>query len=67
MSPRVQLLRRREDDERHFSVLDLGSDLIKVLTMRRDGGEAVVLGVGREHMPAKALQGGAVVDVDGVI
>lgn len=65
--PRLQLLRRRDDYERHFSVLDLGTDLIKVLTMRRDGGEAIVLGVGREHMPVQAMQGGAVVDVDGVI
>ncbi len=65
--PRVQLLRRRDDYERHFSVLDLGTDLIKVMTVRRDGGEAIVLGVGREHMPVQALQGGAVVDVDAVI
>jgi cell division protein FtsA len=66
MSP-VQVLRRREDYYRHLSVLDIGTEVVKVLSVRRDGPEAIVLGVGREPQPLRAMHGGAIADVDRVI
>ncbi|MDR0360703.1 MAG: hypothetical protein LBJ87_14730 [bacterium] len=64
---RLRLLRRRDDYYRHFSTLDIGTDLVKVLVLRRDGPEAVVLGVGREPQHPHAMQGGAIADIDAVI
>ncbi|MFZ0215727.1 MAG: cell division FtsA domain-containing protein [Candidatus Dormiibacterota bacterium] len=64
---RVQLLRRRDDYYRHFSVLDIGTEIVKVLSMRRDTSDATVLGVGRERQAAGAMHGGSIANVDSVI
>src|ERR1044072_4256774 len=34
---KFKFLRKRSDYYRHFTVLDIGTDLIKVLVVRRDG------------------------------
>ena len=41
---KFKFLRKRSDYYRHFTVLDIGTDLIKVLVVRRDGIDGEVLG-----------------------
>jgi cell division protein FtsA len=48
-------------------VLDIGTDLIKVLVVRRDGADGEVLGVGREPQAPAAMSGGAIADLESVI
>jgi cell division protein FtsA len=64
---KFKFLRKRGDYYRHFSVLDIGTDLIKVLVVRRDGLDGEVLGVGREPQAPAAMSGGAIADLESVI
>jgi cell division protein FtsA len=61
------LLKRRDDYFRHFTALDIGTDLVKVLVVRREAQEGVVLGVGREPQHPSAMSGGAIADIESVI
>jgi cell division protein FtsA len=67
VSPRFQILRRRDDYYKHFSALDIGTEMVKVVVVRRDGPEATVLGVGRVRQAEGAMKGGAIADVEAVI
>jgi cell division protein FtsA len=60
-------MRRRDDYYRHFTALDIGTDLVKVLVVRRDGDRGTVLGVGREPQSPSAMSGGAIADIEAVI
>ncbi len=42
---KFKFLRKRSEYYRHFTVLDVGTDLIKVLVVRRDGPDGEILGV----------------------
>ena len=64
---KFKFLRKRSDYYRHFTVLDIGTDLIKVLVVRRDGLDGEVLGVGREPQAPAAMSGGAIADLESVI
>ncbi len=64
---KFKFLRKRTDYYRHFTVLDIGTDLIKVLVVRRDGLDGEVLGVGREPQAPAAMSGGAIADLESVI
>src|SRR5207245_6087728 len=64
---KFKFLRKRNDYYRHFTVLDIGTDLIKVLVVRRDGLDGEVLGVGREARAPAAMSGGAIADLESVI
>jgi len=64
---RWHLLRRREEYYRHFTALDIGTDLVKVLVVRRKGRDGEVLGVGREPQAPAAMSGGAIADLEAVI
>ncbi|MGH7904636.1 MAG: cell division FtsA domain-containing protein [Candidatus Dormibacteraceae bacterium] len=69
MSP---FLRRGKDDfTRNITALDIGTELIKALVVRREGERdeesGVVLGVGREPQRVSAMSGGAVADLEAVI
>jgi len=64
---KFKFLRKRSDYYRHFTVLDIGTDLIKVLVVRRDGPDGEVLGVGREPQGPAAMSGGAIADLESVI
>src|SRR5437763_1880109 len=64
---KFKFLRKRSDYYRHFTVLDIGTDLIKVLVVRRDGPDGEVLGVGREPQAPAAMSGGAIADLESVI
>ncbi len=67
MSPRIRFLKSRDDYYRHFTVLDIGTDLVKVLVVRRNGPQGEVLGVGREPQVPSAMSGGAISDIESVI
>src|SRR2546430_10111216 len=60
-------VRRASTYTRHFTVLDIGTDLIKVLVVRREGPDGEVLGVGREPQAPAAMSGGAIADLESVI
>ncbi|HVB78151.1 MAG TPA: cell division FtsA domain-containing protein [Candidatus Nitrosotalea sp.] len=65
---KFRLLRRRDDYYRHFTAIDIGTDLVKVLVVRREAdGSGSVLGVGRQPQHPNAMSGGAVADIDAVI
>ncbi len=64
---KFKFLRKRSDYYRHFTVLDIGTDLVKVLVVRRDGPDGEILGVGREPQAPAAMSGGAIADLESVI
>ena len=64
---KFKFLRRRDDYYSHFTVLDIGTDLIKVLIVKRNGTDGEVLGVGREPQAPAAMSGGAIADLEAVI
>jgi len=64
---KFKFLRSRREYYRHFTVLDIGTDLIKVLVVRRDGPDGEILGVGREPQAPAAMSGGAIADLEAVI
>ena len=64
---KFKLLSRKDDYYRHFSALDIGTDVVKVLVVRREGPDGIVLGVGREPQHPSAMSGGAISDLEQVI
>src|SRR5207244_8911708 len=60
-------MKGRDDYHRHFSAVDVGTELIKVLVVRREGFDGVVLGVGREPQHPDAMEAGAIANPDRVI
>ncbi len=50
-----------------FLVLDIGTEVVKVLICEAKGNMAVVHGVGRSHQQLGDMQSGAVMDIGGVI
>jgi cell division protein FtsA len=60
-------MKGRDDYQRHFSAVDIGTELIKVLVVRREGPDGVVLGVGREPQHPDAMEAGAIANTDRVI
>lgn len=64
---KFKFLTRRDEYYRHFTALDIGTDLVKCLVVRREGPDGIVLGVGREPQPPNAMSGGAIADLEAVI
>ena len=64
---KFRLVKRRDDYYRHFTALDIGTDMVKALVIRRDRHEGIVLGVGREPQEPIAMSGGAIADIESVI
>src|SRR5258706_6386736 len=64
---KYEFRRSRRESYGHFTVLDIGTDLIKVLVVRRDGPDGEILGVGREPQAPAAMAGGAIGDLESVI
>jgi len=63
----TKFVKNRDDYYRHFTALDIGTDMVKALVVRRDKTEGQVLGVGREPQEAIAMSGGAIADIESVI
>ena len=62
-----KFLKSRDDYYRHFTALDIGTDLVKALVVRREAPAGVVLGVSREPQHPDAMTGGTISDVELVI
>jgi len=62
-----RFLKSRDDYYRHFTALDIGTDLVKALVVRRETPNGYVLGVSREPQHPDAMIGGAIGDVELVI
>jgi cell division protein FtsA len=67
VAPKLQIIKRRDDYYRHFTALDLGTDMVKALVIRRDKRQGTILGVGREPQEPIAMSGGAIADIESVI
>jgi cell division protein FtsA len=65
--PRLNLLKQRDEYYRHFSALDIGSELVKSIVVEQDGTDGVVIGVGREPQSPSAMSGGAITDIEAVL
>jgi cell division protein FtsA len=64
---KLTIIKRRDDYYRHFTALDIGTDMVKALVIRRDKRFGTVLGVGREPQEPIAMSGGAIADIESVI
>src|SRR5215831_5287647 len=53
-----RFLKSRDDYYRHFTALDIGTDLVKALVVRRETPNGHVLGVSREPQHPDAMVGG---------
>jgi len=67
MSKRKFLMRRRQDFQTHYTILDIGTEVIKALIVKREEDRGIVLGVGRAHQSLADMQAGAVADIQSVI
>lgn len=64
---KFRFLKTKDDYYRHFTALDIGTDLVKALIVRREAPNGVVLGVSREPQHPDAIASGAIADLDLVI
>jgi len=61
------LLKRREEFQSHFTVLDIGTEFVKALIVKRENDKGIVLGVGKVRQAQSHMQAGAVADLQAVI
>jgi len=61
------LLRRRDEFHSHYTVLDIGTEFVKALVVKREEGTGIVIGVGKVRQSLSDMQSGAVADIQGVI
>jgi len=61
------LMRRRDEFLTHFTVLDIGTEFVKALVVKREGENGIVLGVGKVRQATSHMQAGAVADIQSVI
>jgi len=64
---RFALLRRRSDFHTHYTVIDIGTEFVKALVVKREDGKGIVIGVGKVRQSLSDMQAGAVADIQGVI
>ena len=64
---KFSLLRRREEFHSHYTAIDIGTEVIKALVVKRDGDQGVVIGVGKVRQSLTDMQAGAVSDIQAVI
>src|ERR1700716_1930046 len=61
------LLGRRKVAPDLYTALDIGTEFIKALIIRREGDNGIVLGVGRQQQSYADMVSGAVADIQAVI
>lgn len=64
---KFSLLRRRDEFHSHYTVLDIGTEFVKALVVKREEGTGIVIGVGKVRQSLSDMQSGAVADIQGVI
>src|SRR5947209_18102495 len=64
---RIKRLRRGADYENYYTALDIGTEYIKALVIKREGRNGVVLRVSRERQEYTDMQGGVPANIQGII
>ena len=64
---KFQLLRRREEFKTHYTVLDIGTEFVKALIVKREDDKGIVLGVSKVRQSMSDMKAGAVADIQAVI
>ena len=64
---RFPLLRRRAEFNSHYTALDIGTEVIKALIVKREDDKGIVIGVGKVRQAISDMQSGAVADIQAVI
>ncbi len=64
---RLKRLRRGPEFENLYTALDIGTEYIKALVVRREGHNGVVLGASRERQAFSDMEGGVPSDIQGII
>src|SRR5487761_121314 len=64
---KFSLLRRRAEFNTHYTVLDIGTEFVKALIVKREDDKGIVIGASRIRQQLTDMQGGAVADIQSVI
>ncbi len=64
---RITRLRRGADYENYYTALDIGTEYIKALVVKREGRNGVVLGASRQRQEIADMQGGVPSNIQGII
>jgi cell division protein FtsA len=64
---RIKRLRRGSDYENYYTALDIGTEYIKALVVKREGRNGVVLGASRQRQEFSDMQGGVPSNIQGII
>jgi cell division protein FtsA len=64
---KFSLLRRREEFHSHYTAIDIGTEVVKALVVKREDDRGIVIGVGKVRQSLTDMQAGAVSDIQAVI
>ncbi|HEX3630596.1 MAG TPA: cell division FtsA domain-containing protein [Candidatus Dormibacteraeota bacterium] len=64
---RIKRLRRGADYENYYTALDIGTEYIKALVVKREGRNGVVLGASKQRQDYADMQGGVPTNIQGII
>jgi cell division protein FtsA len=64
---KFSLLRRREEFHSHYTAIDIGTEVVKALVVKREEDRGIVIGVGKVRQSLTDMQAGAVSDIQAVI
>jgi len=64
---RTKRLRRGADYENYYTALDIGTEYIKALIVKREGRNGVVLGASRQRQEFADMEGGVPSNIQGII
>lgn len=64
---RIKRLRRGSDYENYYTALDIGTEYIKALVVKREGRNGVVLGASKQRQEYSDMQGGVPANIQGII
>jgi cell division protein FtsA len=64
---RIKRLRRGGDYENYYTALDIGTEYIKALVVKREGRNGVVLGASRQRQEFADMEGGVPANIQGII
>src|SRR2546421_10489011 len=64
---RIKRLRRGADYENYYTALDIGTEYIKALVVKREGRNGMVLGASRQRQDYADMQAGVPSDIQGII
>jgi len=67
LKERIKRLRRGSDYENFYTALDIGTEYIKALVVKREGRNGVVLGASRQRQAYSDMQSGVPADIQGII